>query len=133
MATVRPVPLLVAVVSLGILGGGGLAGAAALVLAASEAEALDDHLGAIGGGVLLPVAGVALLVGLAALAAAAAVWARRSWGWLLGALVTGVIVAGTLVVVLTGGGEPPLVAGLALGAVGAAGLWWPATRAACRV
>ena len=129
----RPVPLLVAVVALVTLGLSGIAGAAALVLAATSAEALDDHLGAIGAGVLLPVAGVALLAGIAALGGAAGVWARRTGGWLLGALVTAVIGAGTLVVVLTGGGEPPLVAGLGLAAVGAAALWWPATRAACGV
>lgn len=131
MSTQRPVPSLVAVVALGLIGVSGLAGAAFLVLAASSAESVDDHLGAMAGGVLLPAAGVVLLVGLASLAAALGVWARRSWGWLTGALVTGVIVAGTLIVIVTGGGEPPLLAGLAMGVVGAVALWWPSTRAAC--
>jgi len=118
---------------LSLLGMGAIGGAVLLGIASSTAEQADDHLGAIGGGMLLLGSGGVVVVGAGCLLAAAGVWVRQTWGWLVGVTVSAVLVAGTAGVLLSGSGESPLGVGLVVSAIAAGALWWPDTRRACRV
>ena len=129
----RPIPLLVAVVVVGLLGVGGLTAAPLLLAQAASAQQLDDHLGAIGGAMLF-IAGVATLaLGSAGTLGAVGIWKRRSWGWLVGALASAVVLLGTVVAMSFADAATPLVLGAVLGGAGAIAVWWPATRRACGI
>lgn len=127
----RPIPLLAAVVLVGLIGIGGLLAAPVVAAEATVVEQLDDHLGAIGGAILLAGAVAALVVGGLGVLGAVGLWRRRTWGWLAAVAATGLVVAGTLLAMVSGAQETALALGLALGLAGASATWLPATRAAC--
>ncbi|MFN8623032.1 MAG: hypothetical protein U0869_20030 [Chloroflexota bacterium] len=112
---------------------GAIGGAVLLGIAAAAAEGQDDQLGAIGAGVLLMGSGLVVLTGAACLVAAAGVWMRQAWAWLVGVAATAVIAAGAAGSWLSGNREPSLVVAVLAGAAGAAALWWPDTRRVCRI
>jgi uncharacterized membrane protein (DUF2068 family) len=127
----RPIPLLAAVVLLGLIGVGGLLAAPVVAAGATVAEQLDDHLGAIGGAILLAGAVAAVVVGVLGVMGAVGLWRRQAWGWLAAVAATGLVIAGTLLAIASGAQETALTLGLALGIAGALATWLPATRAAC--
>jgi hypothetical protein len=125
------VSLLVAVVMLALLGLGGLAAVPFALAEATRAQQLDDHLGAMGEGVLLVVGGALAAVGLVAHAGAVGMWRCRAWGWLAGVLATGLILVGTLAAIGVSASEPGLAVGGLLAAAGLLACAWPGTRRAC--
>jgi len=127
----RPIPLLVAVVLLGLLGMSGLLAAPLLLSQAVAAEQLDDHLGAIGGAVLGVAGLTAGVTGALALLGAIGVWRRSAAGWTGGALATGVVTLGLLAALALSRSETALLLGVVLSGAGAIAVWWPDTRRAC--
>ncbi len=127
----RPISLLVAVVTMALIGVGCVMAAPFVAAEASRAEQLDDQLGAIGGAILFAGAAAAVVVGTLGIAAAIGLWLRRGWGWVAAVAASGLVVIGTLVAMASGGTETPLAMGLALGLAAAVATWIPATRAAC--
>lgn len=129
----RPLSLLVAVTVLAVVGIGCLFAAPVLALQAPLAAQLDDHLGAMASAFLW-LAGVACAAaGVAGLAAALGTWRGRAWGWLLGLVVSGVVLLGTVVAMGSSGALLPLVAGAVIGGIGLVALLAPATRRVCAV
>lgn len=127
----RPIPLLAAVVLLGLIGVGGLLAAPVVAAQASVAEQLDDHLGAIGGAILLAGAGASVVVGVLGVVGAVGLWRRRTWGWVAAVASSALVVAATLLAIASGAQETTLTLGLLLGVAGAVATWLPATRTAC--
>lgn len=123
--------LIVAVVILALLGLASLVAALFVMAEASGAEQADDHLGAIGGALLLGAGGVLAVIGLVGIVAAVGLWRRQAWGWLAGVLTTGIVMVGTLAVISVSASEPGLVVGGLLGAAGLSACCWPGTRRAC--
>ena len=129
----RPIPLLVAVVNVGLLGLGGLIAAPLLLAQAASAEQLDDHLGAIGSAMLLLAGTATGAMGGAGIAGAGGIWRRRPWGRAAGALTTAVVALGTLVAMAVSEAGTPLVLGAALSVAGTVAVWWPTTRRGCGI
>lgn len=127
----RPISLLAAVVLVGLIGIGGLLAAPVVVAEATVVEQLDDHLGAIGGAILMAGAIAAVVVGGLGVLGAVGLWRRRTWGWLAAVTTTALVVAGTVLAIVSGARETALALGLALGLAGALATLLPATRAAC--
>jgi hypothetical protein len=127
----RPIPLLAAVVLLALIGVGGLAAAPVVAAEASVVERFDDHLGAIGGAILLAGAAAAVVVGVLGVTGAVGLWRRRTWGWISAVAASGLVVVGTLLAIASGAQETALTLGLMLGIAGALATWMPATRIAC--
>lgn len=127
----RPIPLLVAVVAVGLLGLAGLMAAPFVFAQAASAEALDDHLGAIGGA-FLAVAGLAVaIVGLLGAVGAIGLWRGSPWGWIAGALATALAIVGAFAAMAAAETGTALVFAAVLGLTGSLAVWWPGTRRAC--
>lgn len=124
--TARPPTLLVAIVVLALEGVGAAGFGLLLVGLAGDLLGEIQPLGA-----LLPASAIAF--GVAALAAAVGAWARRSWSWLVGAVLQAVLLLGVIVAALSGGFHPALVSAIALGGLGAIALFHPDTRQALGV
>ena len=123
--TVRPPALLVALVVLLVEGVGAIAWAALLAVLMAGFGDVDP--------ITATTAAASALFGIAALVAAAGAWARRSWSWLVGAVVQAVLLLGVVVAGLSGAFHPALLAAVALGGLGAVALFHGATRRALGV
>lgn len=124
--TTRPAPLLLGTVLTGTIGvGAGLFGAFFLAIAAGAI----GFFGPVGFLSLAGLVGAAsVLYGVVAIAAAAGMWAHRSWAWPIAATVALIALAGTLTAAFTGGFGSHIVVGILLGVGGLAALAAPATR-----
>jgi hypothetical protein len=133
MPASRSLPLLVAVVLLGLLGLAGLLVAPLLLVEAAAADGTNDSLGDIASAALSLIALASGLVGALSVVSAVGIWRARAWGWAIGAIVTALVLVGTLVGWASAGPDPALVTGAATSATALAGVWAPSTRRACGV